>query len=98
MKYEIEFSADAERHLEAMTARDRTTVLDAIEKQLGFTPETPTKNRKLLRANPLAAWELRVGDFRVFYNVEAERVLVIVVAVGEKRHNIVYLGGKEYRL
>jgi hypothetical protein len=31
-----------------------------------------TRNRKPLRDNPLADWELRVGRFRVFYEVDAE--------------------------
>ena len=94
MTYAIEFSEDAERQLISLSARDRNTVLDAIEIQLSHEPTVPTKNRKLLRENPIGAWELRVGDFRVFYNVEAERILVIVVAVGQKTHNQLTIDGK----
>lgn len=96
MAYEIEFSADAERHLEEMTARERRNVLDAIETQLTWEPGTASRNRRFLRANPLAAWELRIGEWRVFYNIEAERV--IVVGVGRKEHNTLFLDGKEYAL
>ena len=94
MTYEIEFSADSERQLAELSSRDRKTVLDSIETQLSHEPTTPTKHRKLLRPNPVAAWELRVGDFRVFYNVEQERILVIVVAVGRKEHNQLTIDGK----
>ena len=96
MAYEIEFSEDAERHLADMTARERKTVLDAIETQLAWEAAVPSRNRKLLRANPLAAWELRVGEWRVFYNVHAEQVAVI--AVGQKAHNTLFLDGEEYQL
>ncbi len=94
MIYEIEFSADSERQLAEFSSRDRRTLLDSIETQLSHEPTTPTKHRKLLRPNPVAAWELRVGDFRVFYNVEHERILVIVVAVGHKEHNQLTIDGK----
>jgi mRNA-degrading endonuclease RelE of RelBE toxin-antitoxin system len=94
MTYEIEFSADSERQLAELSVRDRRMLLDSIETQLSHEPTTPTKNRKLLRPNPVAAWELRVADFRVFYNVENERILVIVVAVGRKEHNQLTIDGK----
>lgn len=94
MTYEIEFSADSERQLAELSVRDRRMLLDSIETQLSHEPTTPTKNRKLLRPNPVAAWELRVANFRVFYNVENERILVIVVAVGRKEHNQLTIDGK----
>lgn len=94
MSYEIEFSEDAERQLAEFSSRDRKTLLDSIETQLSHEPTTPTKHRKLLRPNPVAAWELRVGDFRVFYNVELQHILVIVVAVGRKDHNQLAIDGK----
>lgn len=94
MRYEIEFSEDAERQLAVFTTRDRKTLLDAIETQLSHEPTTPTKHRKLLRPNPVAAWELRVGNFRVFYNVEQQHILVIVVAIGRKDHNQLMIDGK----
>jgi mRNA-degrading endonuclease RelE of RelBE toxin-antitoxin system len=50
-----------------------------------------------LRPTALAAWELRVGDLRVFYEViHGERDVVRVIAAGRKRRNAVIIGGKEY--
>ena len=98
MAYEIELSEDAERHLRQLAVRDRTAVLDAVEQQLAHQPATPTRNRKLLRSNPFATWELRVQHFRVFYNVEEDRVVVVIVAVGEKRGNKIYIDGEEFKL
>src|SRR5262245_27744355 len=98
MPFEIEFSTDAERHLKQFNARERKVILDTIEQQLSQQPNVPTRNRKLLRANPLAAWELRVQDFRVFYNIDEEQVLVIVVAIGEKDGNRLLIDGEEFQL
>ena len=97
MPYTIEFSEDAERHLALLSARDRAIVLDAVE-ELRHEPTVPTRNRKLLRENPLASWQLRVGDFRVFYNVDGDLVIVVIVAIGEKKHNVLTIDGKAFSL
>jgi len=51
-------------------------VLDQIEVQLTYRPDVETRNRKRLRPNPLAPWELRIGEIRVFYDVNADAVSV----------------------
>ncbi len=96
MKYEIEFSKDAEVHLDGFSSRKQRILLAAIDEQLSFQPDTPTRNRKLLRENPLATWELRVQGLRVFYNVDEGKVLII--ALGIKDGNKIIINGEEYKL
>jgi len=75
------------------------TVLDAIGRQLLHEPLTETRHRKPLRPNPVAPWERRVGQLRVFYEVAgAESGLVRILAVGRKRRNVLVVGDKEIRL
>jgi hypothetical protein len=45
-----------------------------------------------MRPNPIAPWELRIGDLRVYYDVE--RNLVKILAVGEKDRNTVQIAGE----
>ena len=52
------------------TARQRAIVLDAVDEQLTHQPTVETRNRKPMRPNPLAPWELRIGVLRVYYDVE----------------------------
>ena len=92
-KYEIELSPVAESHLDDLPARDRRTIVAEIEKQLTHQPTKPTRNRKQLRPNPLATWELRVGKYRVLYNVIEDRVIVAV-----KKGNKFTIGGEEHEL
>jgi serine/threonine protein kinase len=73
-------------------------IVDAIEEQLTHQPQLPTKKRKRLEENPLAPWELRLGDFRVFYDILEEEDRVVVVAVGRKQHNKLLIGGEEVEL
>jgi len=51
-----------------------------------------------LQDNPVARWELRVGKYRVFYEVAAETSTVCVGAVGLKVHNVLYIRGEEVAL
>jgi hypothetical protein len=60
-------------------------VLDAVEKQLQFQPDIETKNRKPMRPNPLAPWELRIGNLRVYYDFENSPDRVVYIrAIGMK--------------
>ena len=61
-------------------------------------PTAETRNRKEMRPNALASWELRIGDLRVYYGVPEEPQTVTVVAVGIKHGNRVFIGGVERQL
>lgn len=48
-----------------------------------------------MRPNPVAPWELRIGDLRVYYDIEKEpETVVLILAVGRKEHNRVHIGGE----
>jgi mRNA-degrading endonuclease RelE of RelBE toxin-antitoxin system len=97
--YAVEFARSVERQFRALTARDRTTALAAITRQLREEPLKETRHRKPLRPNPIAPWELRVGQLRIFYEVVGiESGVVRILAVGLKRRNMLMIGGKEIRL
>jgi len=96
--FTVEFTETAAEHLESYRKTDSNTVLDAIREQLPFQPTVETRNRKLLRDNPLADWELRIGKFRVFYEVDSDQAIVRIVPVGHKEHNKLLIGGEEIEL
>ena len=99
MPYQIEYSPAAEDHLRALTARQRTTVFDNVDRQLAHQPNVETRNRKPMRPNPIAPWELRIGILRVDYDIEEQpEPRVTVVAVGKKLRNRVIIGGEEMEI
>ena len=88
MPYRIEYSPEAEEHLRFLTTRQRVSVPDGVDEQLTYQPTVETRNRKPMRPNPLAPWELRIGKLRVYYDVEEEpEPLVSIRAVGIKDRN-----------
>lgn len=103
MRHEIVYTPSAIEQLRGLPARRRREVLDAVDEQLANEPAQATRHRKPMRPNSLAAWELRVGDLRVFYDIEpageGESVpRVVVLAVGEKVGNRFRIGGEEVEL
>lgn len=63
---------------------DARRVAAAID-GLAHDPLVPSRNRKPLRAPLAPAWELRVGAYRAFYEVDGNVVTVLrVVHKGSK--------------
>ena len=53
---------------------------------------------KALRPNPVAKYELRIGTLRVFFEVDPQDRKVLILAVGRKEGNRLFIGGKEVKL
>ena len=74
-------------------------MLDGVDEQLRDQPTVETKNRKPMRANALAPWELRIGDLRVYYEVqESPEPEVQIRAIGVKDRNQVRIANKVVKL
>jgi len=96
--FEIEITPEAHEDLRQFRKFDRNRILDTMEEQLTHQPAQEARNRKRLGPNKLAEWELRVGAYRVFYNVNEANASVKVVAVGHKEGERLFLHGEEYKL
>jgi mRNA-degrading endonuclease RelE of RelBE toxin-antitoxin system len=77
-------------HLDAIRPFDRNRILDEMTTQLTHEPTGATARRKQLvgvipsfeHVQPV--WQLRVGEFRVIYDVDEANATVIVRAVLRK--------------
>ncbi|MCA9440885.1 MAG: type II toxin-antitoxin system RelE/ParE family toxin [Candidatus Omnitrophica bacterium] len=99
MAYRILYSREVEGHLRTLSARQRAMVFAKVDESLVHEPGVETRNRKPMRPNPVAPWELRIGDLRVYYDVEDEpEKLVTILAVGIKDRNRVLIGGREIQI
>jgi mRNA-degrading endonuclease RelE of RelBE toxin-antitoxin system len=92
--FEIEFSPESLDDLIALKKNDQVRLVDAIEMQLRQQPMKKTRNRKRLRPNDVAEWELRVDKFRIFYNADREALIVSIQAVGFKIGNLLFIRGE----
>ncbi len=84
-------------HLELIESKYDSIIRQAIERQLRFEPYIETRNRKPLRAASTlgATWELRCGPhnrFRIFFDIDLDAHLVIVLAIAVKDRNELWIG------
>ncbi|HVR71278.1 MAG TPA: type II toxin-antitoxin system RelE/ParE family toxin [Vicinamibacteria bacterium] len=98
MACRIDFSPEADDHIAALSAFERARLLDEIAIQLIEQPSVETRRRKRMRPNPVAQYRLRVGNLRVYYDVDEAEGRVLVKAVGVKVRDKVYVGRKEIDL
>jgi mRNA-degrading endonuclease RelE of RelBE toxin-antitoxin system len=88
--YAIEISDDAQADLIVLRAFDRARILRELPADLGHTPTVATRRRKMLEdlrpswehVPPL--WQLRVGEYRVFYDVDEAKKAVYIRRVLRK--------------
>lgn len=90
MAFAVQIVPSALAELKAIKVFHRRQIAQAIDEQLQGQPTSPTRNRKILAVTDATfafeppLWELRVGDFRVFYDVDEANEVVCVRAVREK--------------
>jgi mRNA-degrading endonuclease RelE of RelBE toxin-antitoxin system len=88
--YRLAFTATFRRQLSRLRKKDASRIADAIEQQLAVSPRGPSPIVKIIVGLDPAwegdepFWQLRVGDHRVFYDVDEDRKTVALRAVGFK--------------
>ncbi|NGZ96504.1 MAG: type II toxin-antitoxin system mRNA interferase toxin, RelE/StbE family [Nitrospira sp. WS110] len=81
MLYQIEFSRQADRQFRNLPPQIQKRLQPKID-SLVTTPR-PHGSEKLSGADQL--YRIRVGDYRLIYAVEDQRLIVLVVKVGHRR-------------
>jgi mRNA-degrading endonuclease RelE of RelBE toxin-antitoxin system len=88
--YAIEVTDLAIEELSNIRAFERRPILEAIRQQLTYEPTVITRNRKLLKSlipnfeSVPPIWELRVGEYRIFYDVDEAEKFVYIRAIRRK--------------
>ncbi len=85
--YAVEYAEAVAEDLKGVRAHDRSRVLDKIEEQLRHAPTQETRNKKVVAGlkppweHEGPVWELRVGGYRVFYDVDEDAQTVVIRAI-----------------
>ncbi|MBI3411025.1 MAG: type II toxin-antitoxin system RelE/ParE family toxin [Planctomycetes bacterium] len=88
--FSIVYVESVEKDFRDVNANDRTRILDKIEEQLSHEPGLSTRNKKEIIGLEFPwkfekpAWELRIGEHRVFYDFDEKRKKVTVRAIRHK--------------
>ena len=88
--FDILYVESVHQDLKSLKAKDRTRILDKIEEQLTNDPGATTRNKKEIRGLDFPwefeepAWELRIGEFRVFYDFDEKAKKLTIRAIRHK--------------
>lgn len=94
--FEIEFGHSAQGDLAFFDRKLRREIFENISVHLRYQPDQESHKIKRMRPNPRAEWELRLGDYRVLYDIVKAEFVVLVRVVGEKRGNKLFVRGEEF--
>lgn len=78
--FSIELSEGAERDLEKLPPQAQQSILTEGKKWLRMDPfrEIKTRIKRLSAFNP-PLYRLRIGDYRAYYRIVAQRVVIIAI-------------------
>jgi mRNA interferase RelE/StbE len=96
MAFDIIVSPEAKDDLYRIAARDRSILLDAIERHLRHEPTKVSRSRvKRLRGLRKPQYRLRVDAFRVFYDVVESSVHILAIVAKDDVNNWLAQFGEE---
>ncbi len=78
--YAVEFTKSAQKELKKLPAQTRLRISKSIYK-LSDNPRTG-KVRPMVG---IKSWRLRVGDFRVVYDIQDKKLIILIIKVGHRR-------------
>ena len=80
MRYEIVLTETAQRHYLALDARWRAVVKNGLETHLRHEPAKTSRSRiKRLRDREHPEDRLRLDEYRVFYDIAGQTVVVLAI-------------------
>jgi len=82
--YSIEFLKEAVEELSRIDPIWQKRILNKL-KILSADPKNLANNIKKLKGKFQEYYRLRIGDYRVIYSQENERLVIIIIRVGHRR-------------
>jgi mRNA interferase RelE/StbE len=82
MTYTIEMSTSAAKAVAKLEKANRLRIVGAIE-LLSVDPRPP--GAKMLRGGEHGRWRIRVGEYRIVYAIEDDRLLILLLRVAHRR-------------
>lgn len=84
MRYSVELSAKAKKQLEKLDKATAKLITSWLLKNLQGC-ENPRLLGKGLVANRSGQWRYRIGDYRVIADIQDDKILILVLAIGHRR-------------
>ena len=80
MNYSLEILRSAQKQLSKINRKDQTRIIQAV-RALSETPK-PNGCKKL---SGRTAWRIRIGSYRVIYEIQNEKLIILVINIGHRK-------------
>ena len=80
MNYKIYIERSAQKALSKIPTRDQNRIIESIQ-NLSDNPR-PSNTKKLTGKS---AWRIRIGNYRVIYEIVDDRLIIIVISIGHRK-------------
>ena len=84
MMYQVEYLPSVYKTLAKMDKFTKRILLEWIEKNL-VGCSNPRLHGKPLSNNRSGQWRYRVGDYRIIAQIEDNKLIILVIAIGHRR-------------
>lgn len=82
--YSVDYTPQAYKALKKLDKPTRMLLLNWIEKNL-IGCANPRQHGKALTANRSGQWRYRIGDYRLIAEIEDDKIIILILAVGHRR-------------
>ena len=80
MSYSVGILRSAQKNLSKINRQDQNRIISAIE---ALTDTPRPHGCKKLSGRP--AWRIRIGSYRVIYEIQDERLIIMIVHIGHRK-------------
>lgn len=84
MIYHVEYLKSVKKTFEKMDKYTKRILFEWIDKNLEGCTD-PRIHGKPLGGDRSGQWRYRVGDYRIIANIEDNRLIILVIAIGHRR-------------
>lgn len=81
MAYEVILKPSAKRTLDSLPTQGKVRIIDALER----LTENPRHHGVIKMEAEADLYRVRVGNYRVIFTIEDERLVVLVLKIGHRR-------------
>jgi len=91
MPYRVQLTPAVEKTLLKLAKKDRALIVRIDRALLSLTDNPTPPNSKHLAGDVSNLYRLRVGDYRIIYQVDGGKLIILVIHVGHRKDVYRYL-------
>ncbi|MBN2294250.1 MAG: type II toxin-antitoxin system RelE/ParE family toxin [Pirellulales bacterium] len=80
MRFEIKILRSAQRSLSRIQSQDRERIIETIRALAG-----EPRPHGCIKLSGRDAWRIRIGNYRVIYEIHDNNLVILIVAIGHRR-------------